>query len=390
MDNNRNMMELNTEENQKKRERKEKVDNIKKKFKNWKEQRQEAKEDRIRAKEEKARVKEENRREKEAKKNKKKHIEEDSLGEKDSFSSLGEHTITNETIMKESTPKITTKKTLSPTEAKKRKLKRQKLIRNIMTIPEIIIVIFLAIFCKNKYIEYSENVHQILSYTSGNYIYEIRRDNNHIKVLKNVQESCTNPPCTTKNISEYEIKFGKNKMKVLRLYMDLEFKFKSSNKSITLDDLNTELGKKSIYSMIHNDGNFISFENYKKYSVVDYEQMSNFATKGYKFVPKNTGGTLYIAMGEKTTRGYGMVVNTAFKNGDDMYFYIKEQAPEHTESLSVITHPLIQLELEETPKKIYVYNLDTGEEFGNLDAVSQGRIELETKQTTLIEILKKS
>ena len=53
-----------------------------------------------------------------------------------------------------------------------------------MTIPEIIGIVLLALFLKNKYIEYSKDVHQVLNYSGGDYVYEIHRDNQNIMVIK--------------------------------------------------------------------------------------------------------------------------------------------------------------------------------------------------------------
>lgn len=350
MSNNNNLMELNNEETRKRKEKEEKKKNFQKKIKEWKEKRQEAKEDRKRAKEEKERVKEEERREKEAKNN-----------NSDPFR---EQTLTNDVIMGKSKGKPV----LTPQEIRRKKEKRKKLIRNIMTIPEIIIVVLLALFLKNKYIKYSKNVHQILNYSVNSYIYEIHRDNDQIKVLKNKKVTCPIEPCEVENISEYEIKFDKNQMRALRFFIDWKFKFKSNqNKTITLADIKTDYGKRSIFSMIHNNSSFLGFETYNKYTVTDYEQLSSYTKRGYRY--QTNTKMLYIALGEKTTSGYALVVNSAYKNGEDIYFYVKEQKPETTDdSISLITHPLVKIELQEDIKNIYVYDVESGEEYANLDA----------------------
>lgn len=362
--NNNNMMELNTEESQKKREKQEKVNNFKKKLKGFKDKFQEEREDRKRAKEEKKRVKAEEKQIKESQKAPQKSIQEEPLVKFTEPSSTP--TVTNETIKK---PKNNNKKQLTPHELREKKRKRKKIIRNIMTIPEIIIVVALALFLKNKYLDYSKNVHQILNYAADQYVYEIHRDNDSIKVSKNVQETCEKQPCNLKRISDYEIKFNKTQMTIIRLFMDLKFHFKSATKTITIDDLKTEVGKRSIYSMIHNNASFLSTDTYKKYEVIDYEQMSGYPTKGYKYEPNGNTGNLYVAMGEKETSGYALIVNQAYKKGDTIYFYIKEQKPSGDENnLSLVTHPMVQVALEENPANILVYNIESGEEYKNLDA----------------------
>ena len=202
--NNNNMMEINTEEVQKKKEKKERLENFKKKIKNFKEKLKEDKEDKKRAKEELERVKKE---------------------EKQTSSSLGERTITNSTITNSSGENDAHIKSLSQQEERRRKAKRKKMIRNIMTIPEIIIVIFIALFLKNKYVDYSNSAHQILNYKSGPYIYEIHRDIDNFKVNKTKKAVCAAEPCEVEKISEYDIKFDKKQMKLLKVFFDLEFKF---------------------------------------------------------------------------------------------------------------------------------------------------------------------
>lgn len=352
--NDKNLMELNTEEVQKKRERQEKIQEWKNKFKKWKEKRQEEKEDKKRAKEEEERVK-------------RQEASFPELGPQGSKSSaFQEQTITNTTIQKE------TKRELTPAELRRQKAKRKKMIRNIMTIPEIIAVIFLAIFLKNRYVSYSNNVHQTLNYFAGEYVYDIYRDNSAIKISKNRKMICEQEPCNVENLGGYDIQFGKNQMRALRIFMDLTFMFKSNTKSITMNDIKTDFGRRCIYSMINNEPSFLEMKGFSGYDVIDYEQMSNYTTRGYKYELQGDRRFIYVSMGEKSTSGYALVVNSAYKKGDDIYFYIKEQTPDTVDaSLTVITHPMIQIELKETPKEIYVINVETGEAFPNLDAPEQ-------------------
>jgi len=349
---NNNMMELNTEEVQKKREKEEKKQNFKNKIKRWKEKREEAKEDKKREKEEKERVKQQEKEEKERQERASKST------------SYKEQTITNQTITKDTKEE----KILTPQEERRKRLKRKKMIRNIMTIPEIILIILLAIFLKNKYTDYSKNVHQTLNYVADNYVYEIHRDNESIKVNKNRKLPCANEPCNVETLGGYEIQFSKNQMRFLRLYLDFSFMFKSNTKSISPGNIKTSFGQRCIYSMIHNDNSFLDFKKYNDYEILDYEQMSTYTTRGYKYQLEGDRRFLYVAMGEKQTSGYALVVNSAYKKGDDVYFYIQEQTPdEENSSLSLVTHPMVKIELKEAPKEIYVINVDTGEMYPNYD-----------------------
>ncbi len=353
-----NMMEMDSEETRKKKERKEKINSFKKKLKQWKEKKEEEKEDKAREKEEKERVK----------------LEEEKEKKNKSSSSYREHTVTNETILNSSKDG----KFLTPQDERRKKEKRKKIIRNIMTIPEIIIVVLLAMFLKSKYTSYSKDVHQILNYTAGTYVYEIHRDNNDIKVMKTKKKTCVLEPCEVENLSDYNIKFSKNQMRAIRFFLDLQFKYKNNQtKTITYSNLKTDYGRRVIFSLIHNNSSFLGFETYNNYILKDFEQMSYFTTRGYKVQDNGGKKVLYIAMGEKPSSGYALVVNSAYKQGDDIYFYIKEQTPDTAnESLSLVTHPLITIELNDIPKNVYVYDVVSGEEYANLDAptIPQPRI----------------
>ena len=392
--NNNNMMELNTEETQKRRERQEKKENFKKKIKDFKEKMKEDKEDRQKAKEEQERVKEQERLAKEAEKAK--NTPPPTTPQNNNSSSYSEITVTNETIQQPTNTK--TKKVKyqpSASEERRKKAKRKRIIRNIMTIPEIILVILLALFLKNKYIEYSKDVHQILNYSAGDYIYEIHRDNDAMKVVKNHRKECATAPCEVEKITEYDIKFGKKQMMLLRVFMDIELKFKSETKSIVLSDIKTDWGKRCIYSIIHNSNYFVSFKSYKNYSVIEFEQIGDQTKKGFKYDANEK--IINIAMGEKSSSGYGLVVTNVFRKDDDIFIYVKEQVPEDgVTNVSVVTHPVLRVKIEDTPKNIYVYDVDTGEEYPNYDAPAvpearmiQSRKEITSMVEDFIGILQK-
>ena len=343
-----NKMELNTPEVQKRKEKEAKKANFKNKIKEWKEKRQEKKEDNKRAKEEIERVKEQ---------------EKLSLETQVTNSAFTEPVLSNDTMMGKNVK-------LGPTlqESREKKKKRKKFIRNIMTIPEVLLVIILALFLKNRYVNYAKDAHQTLTYLSDPYIFEIKRDSDKIKVLKKREQSCETPPCENETISEHTIEFDKNKMQLLLVFMDAQFKCKNGDKKILLSDIKTDFGKKCIYSMINNKDDFLKWNRYHKYKIVDYEQMSNYTTRGFKYVEEGGKKYLMIALGEKATSGYNMIISGVVKEDEDLYFYVEEQIPSEEETTSIITHPLIKIELEETSKNIYVYNVNNGEEFINYDA----------------------
>ncbi|MBR3210994.1 MAG: protease complex subunit PrcB family protein [Bacilli bacterium] len=382
MDNNNNKMEYNIEESQRKKERQEKVENVKKKVSGFFDKVKEEYEDRKRAKEEAARVKAQEKAEKETlnptpPKTSEKggffHKSVDDPFEENGFTHVSnggftETTVTNETISKPTSLKKV-KRVLTPQEKRRRSKKMKKIFRNIMTIPEILAIVWLALFLKDKYVDYSKDVHQVLTYSADSYVYEIHRDNQDIKVVKSHRKECAVAPCELENQSEYEIHFGKNQMTALRVFMDIELKFKSANKSITYKDIKTEFGKKCLFGIIHNNDYFLGFNTYKKYATIEFEQMGDYNQKGYKYEVVGGQKRLSISMGEKPSSGYILIVNYIYKKGDDFYVYVQEKSPESMEGVStIITHPIYVLSLEDAPKNIYVYNVESGEEYPNLDA----------------------
>lgn len=270
-----------------------------------------------------------------------------------------ETTITNETITNKNE-----KKELSEQEKRKIKQKRKKLIRNIMTIPEIIVIILLVLFIRDKYIAHSNNVHQTLIYKAESNIYEIKRDNDDINVVKKHEVQCITDPCEAIEVDKYKVKFSKTQMITIRTYFDTIFKFKSTTKEITPEDLNTDIGQRSIRSIIHKDSKFLDTKRFEDYKIYDHEQKSDYNEKGYTLKEMNDKFYLYIAIGTKNNSGYSIVINEAHKSGNNITFYIKEQKPDDdVEAMQVITNPVITLELTKRPGKIKVYNIDTGDEY---------------------------
>lgn len=280
-------------------------------------------------------------------------------------SSYQEHTVTNETIMNNNQKK---KIVLTDQEKRQRKEKRKRIFRNIMTIPEIILIVLLILFLKDKYIAYSKNVHQTLIYKAEEYEYEIKRDNNDISVIKRQEIACKKSPCEKTETDKYQVKFSKKQMLITRVYFDVTFFFKSKKKEVNYDKLNSDIGKRTIRGIIHNDSKFLNTKLYDKYKVVDYEQMGNYEERGFIYEAESGKYYLTIALGEKPTGGYSIVVPEIHKTGDDLMVYFTEQKPGKDDTTTqIITHPSIKIELEERPGEIRVKEIDTGEELMNYD-----------------------
>lgn len=301
------------------------------------------------------------------KKNTQKRIKQQEKMDKEKISSISnEQTITNKTIINDKNKKPV----LTEQEKRVRKQKRRKIIRNIMTIPEIILIVLLVIYLKDKYIAYSKDVHQTLIYKTDDFIYEIKRDNDQFNVIKK-EESCENKSCKTEEIETYEVKYSKKQMLVIRTYFDTIFKLKSTKKEITNKDINTEIGYRSIRSIIHKDSMFLDTKTFTDYSIADFEQKSDYNDKGYELISENDKYYLIIGIGEKNTAGYSITISEVHKKGNDLIFYIEEHSPKEGEYTSqIITHPVIKLQINEKPEKIKVYNIDTGVEYPKIKSTN--------------------
>lgn len=259
-------------------------------------------------------------------------------------------------------------------EALEKKWKRKRIIRNILTIPEIILVVFLAMRLKEKYIDYSNNVNQVINYSTGKYIYEIHRNDYSIKVSKLLNEACDTSECE-RNLGNYDITFEENQLLKVRTLFDFYFSFKNGSKSMTIDDLKTKFAKKCFYSLINNDESLLGGKKFKKYKEIDFNQMSSYTRKGYQLLEQNNQLNLYIAIGEKPSSGYTLSIYGAYKNdNDDLVIYVSEKSPDANEELvTMIAHPVLRIVLEEAPKSISIYDIETGEAYNNYDSVQQSR-----------------
>jgi len=293
----------------------------------------------------------------------------------------------DDTIYKEeplSNDVLTGKDVYDPLEEKKKRDKRKKFLKNLLTIPELLIVILLAVFLKSKYIDYSKNAHQTLNYTVDSYLYTIERDADSIIVLKDKKKACPIPPCEYAREKETEIKFSKMPMTLIKTFLDIKFLFQSTSKEVKITDIKTGFGRRCIYSLINNDESFLKYNKFHKYKVSDYEQMSSYTKRGYLYVETGNRRVLSIAMGEKPTGGYSLSVTNIYKKGNDFYVYVKEQQPNAAESsIALLTHPVISIVLDEKPEKIFVYNVENGEEYYNYESLPQNR-EINNKNMTSI------
>ena len=359
MNENNNKMEYNDQKARDRQERKEKLESVKRKVTEKFNTIASDIADKKEELETKKRIKNQEKMDKEKQKAIKKGIKESSFTE--------EHTITNETLMHPSQKKFISgrrKAELTEQQKRQKKQKRQRIFRNIMTIPEIILIVLLIMFLKDRYIAYSKDVHQTLTYKAGRYIYEIKRDNDDINVTKKMEEACTKDPCPIVEVEKYQVKYSKKQMVVIRTYFDTIFKLKSKSKEVGPSDINSDIGTRSIRSIIHKDASFLDTKIFNGYQIVDYEQLGNNKDRGFIYEVENEKYYLTIALGPKSGGGYSLVVSEAHKNGNDLIFYITEQKPKDGENtMQVITHPSLKLQINERPGNIKVYDIETGEEY---------------------------
>lgn len=262
---------------------------------------------------------------------------------------------------------------VTPEEALEKKWKRNRIIRNILTIPELIIVIFLGMHLKEKYIDYCSNVNQIINYSVGEYIYEIQRDDENIKVSKFLNQECENENCE-KNLGNYDINFGETEMFSIRTLFDIYFSFKSGSKSLQSEEIKTSFVKKIFYSIVNNDQSLIFGKAYKGYKEVEFSELSSYTKRGFQLLNQNGNLNLYIAMGEKPSSGYILKTYAGYMNDGDLVIYVTEDMPNASEQvITMISHPLLKILLDSKPKSITVYNVETGEAFDNYESIQQSR-----------------
>ena len=119
--------------------------------------------------------------------------------------------------------------------------------------------------------------------------------------------------------------------------------------------------------MIHNDQELLSGKKYTKYSEVDFNQMSSYTKKGFQLLEQNSRLNLYIAMGEKPSSGYALSIYGVYMNDGNLVFYVSDIVPDGSTD-NMITHPVLRLMLEERPKSISIYDINTGDAYDNYDS----------------------
>ena len=158
--NDKNQMDLDTEKVRKKKKRQEIINKFLDKFQQWKEKVEEWIEQKKAESAEKKEYLKTHPEEKWSYRKKKTSNVQPSTKRASTFQK--ERTITNDTIRGDKTESGYEKRS-----KERKKEKRRRIFSNIMTIPEIILIVFLAIFLKDKYLEYSKEVHQVLTYKAG-------------------------------------------------------------------------------------------------------------------------------------------------------------------------------------------------------------------------------
>lgn len=241
-----------------------------------------------------------------------------------------------------------------------RKVKNK--IRKILIIPELILLILLVLFLRNKYLNYSNNVEQEIIYEYVPYRYEIHRKNYDFHVKKMKGENCENKVCNPVLEDEYDITFEKYQMFLIRTYFDTTFRFKNGKKNQSIIDLRTELSSRSMHSLIQNDAKFLELKSYKKYKITDYEQKSEFKTRGFQYEELEGRFYLTISLGKKEENGYTMTITDVHQEGTELIFYFSEEYPPTSDHWQNETTPALSIEIEEKPSKIRVKNIKNGEE----------------------------
>ena len=243
-----------------------------------------------------------------------------------------------------------------------KKNKRKRVFKRVKKILELVIIIGLIIFGIIKYRAYSKEVNQKLTYQYGNDLFEMVRDKNEFHVNHYIQE-CVEEDCHNTLSDDYNVSIEGIQKYFAILYFDFSFQLKNSSKTIKLVDLNTTLASKTVYSLIHNDMDFLSFNQYRDYTVINTEQKSDYTLRGYHYEERMGHFYLSIALGKKDNNGYDIKVIEAHKKGEELIIYVKETIPTKKDQWIRETQPAINLELNEPFKSIKVINVNNKEEF---------------------------
>ena len=229
-----------------------------------------------------------------------------------------------------------------------------------------LIAIIVVVFLFFQYKSYAKNTKQNIVYQFDHQIYEIHRIKNVLSVTHKEEINCEESSCTTEIVAEYPISLEGFSAIVVRSYYDYLFFFHNGEKRITKKDLRTSFSSRSLYSMIHNDPYFLGIKKYRDYSVLAFEQKSDYVIRGYQYIEDKGHFYLSVAMGEKESSGYSMNVFEVHQIEDEMVFYITETSPSSSDKWINMTQPVLNIEINEKPNKIRVINVDSGEEYSIL------------------------
>ena len=245
-----------------------------------------------------------------------------------------------------------------------KKRKKRHILRRILRISEFVFLVVLFLILRSRYLVYSDNVRQNLTYRSAPYSYEITRNNYKFYVEKYEEVNCGDDDnCEKKAIDNYSIGFTDFEMFLVRTYFDLTFKFKNNEKIIKPIELRTDLARRSIRALIMNDSKFLSNDKFNDYRVLDSSEKSEYTLRGFYYKEEKGRFYLDIALGHKMQKGFSVEVNEVHKIDGNLYFYIVENEPPKAEVWHNETDPVIYLEINSKPKEIFVRNITNGEEF---------------------------
>ena len=221
-----------------------------------------------------------------------------------------------------------------------------------------------------KYNSYSLKADQVLTFEYHNTIFEFTRDSRNVKVVQK-EEICENE-CVDSIVDEYNINFGKVQMFLLRTYFDITFRFQNGIKTIHKKDLTSGFGGHSVYSMIHNDPKFLSFNQYRRYEVLSSEQKSENTIRGFQYLEDKGHLYLIVSLGKKDTVGYVIDLYEIHKENDHLTVYVTEDEPKENDKWLNVSYPAINIELDEKPVTITVINIRNKEVFQNYDDIGFG------------------
>lgn len=261
-----------------------------------------------------------------------------------------------------------------------RQRKRKLIVKKIFRLFKWAIVILVIIVLRNKYIAYSGNVKQKITYNEFPYVYVFDRNNYDVNVTKYLKSNCDDEKqkCDVQTVGSYNIKFSDLQMFAVRTLFDIKLRFNGGEKELTYKDLNNELYERVVRALMMNDSKFLDTDRFTDYTVVDYSQKSVYKERGFYTDADNENGKtrITIALGKQEYDGYSVKINEVHETNGNYVVYVLVEEPVTTEWKGD-NAPIVVFEINANPDKVRVIDIKNGADFdykGSVSKDSEGNI----------------